>query len=98
MEPDAPSPETSNGTAPRRRDAARSRPVLPLPTDRIKLPLQLKILQTVGRLGTDRKPIPADRLSDAINKEASPSTVQLSHSFFVACGWLERPSRGEYVA
>jgi hypothetical protein len=85
-------------TATVKRREARSRPAKPLPTDRMKIELQLRVLQTVGRLGTDKKPISPDRLADALNKEVSPSTVALSHSFFTDCGWLARLGRGEYAA
>jgi len=91
------SSQTSQQPAPARREA-RPRPAKPLPTDRVKLGLQIRILRAVGRLGTDKKPIPQDRLSDAIDKAAGPASVMLSHSFFTDCGWLTRVGRGEYTA
>jgi hypothetical protein len=64
----------------------------------MKLDLQIRILQTMGRMGTDKRSVSPDALSTAINKAVSASTVALSHRFFSECGWLERVGRGDYTA
>lgn len=90
------SAEQSAAKAPRKE--ARSRPVRPLPSDRMKFDLQLRILQTLGRMGADKRPVDAERLSEALGKTVSHYTVGLSHAFFIDCGWLEKAGRGDYVA
>jgi hypothetical protein len=92
-----PSSGSADGGEKQRREA-RARPAQPLPTDRIKLDVQLRVIQAIGRMSTDRKPIPNDRLSAALDNEVSRHSVALSHRFFVECGWLERVGRGEYAA
>jgi hypothetical protein len=94
----APPSEDGEGEAKKARREARQRPSKPLPTDRIKLDVQQKILQAIGRMSNDKKPIPNDRLSDALNGAASRYSVGLSHRFFVECGWLQMVGRGEYAA
>lgn len=98
MEPNLralPDDETGSNTR-ARREAPRARPSKPLPTDRMKFDVQLRVLQAMSRFGRNRNLDPI-RLSQAVNNEVSRHTVGLSNSFFVDCGWLERQGRGEYV-
>lgn len=85
-------------TTPGRRAAPRQRPSHSLPTDRMKMTVQVNVLQTLGRLsGTNRKPVSVELLGQAVN-EVSRHTVGLSNNFFVEMGWLEKAGRGEYAA
>lgn len=80
------------------RSAMRAKPAKPIPTDRMKFEVQVRVLQTLGRMGTDKRVIEPERLSQAMNNEVSKYTAPLSHGFFVECGWLEKVGRGEYTA
>lgn len=92
----------SNGTAAQSkkpRGQQRSRPGKSLPTDRMKFEAQQRCLAMYGKLsGHDRRPVTADRVSQAMNKEISHYTVGLSNAFFVDAGWLEKRGKGEYAA
>lgn len=93
----ADAPPTPPAAAPRREP--RARPKKSLPTDRMKWDIQLRVLQTFGRLsGASKRVVSPERLSEALNNEVSHYTVNLSHAFFVDCGWLEKRGRGEYAA
>lgn len=82
-----------------RRADQRKRPSKSLPTDRMKFEVQLRVLQTLGRLsGAGQRAIDSKHLSQAIKNEVSHYTVGLSHSFFVDAGWLEKRGRGDYTA
>ena len=88
--------ETTQSGAPTGRRPARSRPVKPLPTDRMKFEVQVRILDTAAQMG--KRTMDAEILSNAINNDVSHYTVALSHAFFVDSGWLERVARGEWRA
>jgi hypothetical protein len=80
------------------RQQQRQRATRPLPTDRMKFDLQIKVLQTTARLsGPGRRPVSAPDLSRAVGAVV-PATVILSHRFFRDCGWLEPRGRGLYAA
>ena len=60
---------------------------------------QQRCLAMYGRLsGHERRPVTADRVSQAMNKEISHYTVGLSNAFFVDAGWLEKRGKGEYAS
>lgn len=92
-------PSTDGAPAAARRREPRKRPSKSLPTDRMRFEVQLRVLQTLGRMsGSGQRPIDALRLSQAMNGEVSHYTVGLSHNFFFDAGWLEKRGRGEYAA
>jgi hypothetical protein len=81
-----------------KRQPQRQRPGKSLPTDRLKFDLQVRILQTLGRLsGPGKRAVEADDLSRAIGGVAT-TTVGLSNGFFRDSGWIDRQGRGRYVA
>jgi len=89
--------ETEPDTAKRARKQ-RSRPSKSLPSDRMKFEVQLRVLQTFGRLSTGGRVISPESLSDALNNEVSKYTAPLSHGFFVESGWVNKVGRGDYAA
>jgi hypothetical protein len=95
-------PETTRGetglNSPKKVRTQRSRPSKSLPSDRMKFEVQLRVLQTFGRLAAGGRVIDPERLSAALNNEVSKYTAPLSHGFFVESGWLNKVGRGEYTA
>jgi hypothetical protein len=82
----------------RDRQPQRARAAKSLPTDRMKFGLQVKVLQTIGRLsGPGKRAVTAQDLSRAV-EGVSEATIGLSHGFFLDSGWIERQGRGRYVA
>jgi hypothetical protein len=79
-----------------RRDA-RQRPQQSLPTDRLKLDVQLSLLEAYGTLsGPQRRDVTTDLLSQSIG--LSPATAGLCNGFFAASGWIEKHGKGRYIA
>jgi len=97
--PPAEERDRHHGAAPdRERQPQRQRPGKSLPTDRLRFDLQVRILQTLGRLsGPGKRPVTADDLSRAIGGVSS-TTVGLSNGFFRDSGWIDRQGRGHYAA
>jgi hypothetical protein len=88
----------TDGESPTGRQQQRQRAGRALPTDRMKMDLQVRVLQTLGRLSGQRKaPVNADDLSRAVG-DVAPSTVGLSNRFFKDAGWLDAAGRGRYAA
>jgi hypothetical protein len=78
--------------APQRQRAGRA-----LPTDRMKMDFQVRVLNAIGRLsGAGKRPVTAQELSKALEGIA-PTTVILSNRFFADAGWI-RNQRGQYTA
>ena len=88
MDPDTPLGETEPDT-PKKARTQRSRPSKSLPSDRMKFEVQVRVLQTFGRLAAGGRVIDPERLSAALNNEVSKYTAPLSHGFFVESGWLK---------
>lgn len=81
------------------RKQPRSRPTKSLPTDRMKIEAQQRVLVTIGKQsGTEKRAIDANRISQAMNREISHYTVGLSNGFFADAGWLEKRGRGDFAA
>lgn len=97
MEPSPPLSDDEPDT-PRKARTQRSRPSKSLPSDRMKFEVQVRVLQTFGRLSAGGRVIDPERLSAALNNEVSKYTAPLSHGFFVESGWLNKVGRGEYTA
>lgn len=97
MDPDTPLDE-AEPDSPKKARTQRSRPSKSLPSDRMKFEVQVRVLQTFGRLAAGGRVIDPERLSAALNNEVSKYTAPLSHGFFVESGWLNKVGRGEYTA
>jgi hypothetical protein len=77
--------------------AQRQRAGRALPTDRMKMELQVKVLEAIGRLsGAGKRAVTGQELSRAVGGLA-PATVILSNRFMADAGWIEN-KRGEYKA
>ncbi len=93
------SKQQPNGSPQSSRRQPRSRPAKSLPTDRMKIEAQQRVLVTIGKQsGTEKRTIDATRISQAMNREISHYTVGLSNGFFVDAGWLEKRGRGDFAA
>jgi hypothetical protein len=98
------SPADSGGTDGGSKEAGKSRApqvqsaALPLPTDRLVMDLQLKILQTIARLSGGRKaPIPPADVAKSAGDTAASSVVLVSR-FYVATGLVDKDAEGRYTA
>ena len=89
-------PQDGGGSQGPSRTPQRQRAARPLPTDRIKMDVQPKVLETIGRLsGAGKQPVNANELSKRVG--LVPATVILSNRFFADAGWIEN-QRGLYTA
>lgn len=70
----------------------RQRAGQPLPTDRLKREIQLKLLASFARL-SGRAGLPVSTVQVAESVKISAATAGLSNMFFVASGWLERKGK-----
>jgi hypothetical protein len=83
---------TDSARAPQRRRASRA-----LPTDRMKMDVQVRVLHAIGRLsGAGKRPVTAQELGKAVDGLAA-TTVMLSNKFFADAGWIEN-QHGRYTA
>jgi hypothetical protein len=76
----------------------RSRPNKSLPTERMKVDVQRRVLETFAKLsGPDKRFVTSENVGQAV-KDVSHHTVPLSNAFFVDAGWLVKQGRGSYAA
>lgn len=87
------SDSSGSGRGPQRQRATKG-----LPTDRMKMDRQIRVLRAVGRFSGPRKePVNAQVLSKAVDNIA-PATVILSNRFFADAGWIRNAGKGLYAA
>lgn len=81
---------------PQSKAAPRHRAAQPLPTERLRFEVQLKLLTAFARLsGRNAVPIATPAVAESVS--ISAATAGLSNMFFVASGWLE-PKGKQYAA
>jgi len=80
-----------------RRAAQRQRPQRSLPSDRLKMDVQKRLLRSIATLsGPGKRPVEAQDL--AASTGLSAASAGLCNSFFAESGWLVRVSKGKYAA
>ena len=79
------------------RSKQRQRPQHSLPTDRLKMDIQRKLLKSFATLsGPSKREIDGRDLAGSAN--LSPATAGLCNGFFADSGWIERTAKGKYAA
>jgi len=90
-------PPDNGGPGGSSRAAQRPHAKRALPTDRMKMDVQIRVLNAIGRLsGAGKRPVNAQELGKALEGLAA-TTVMLSNRFFADAGWI-RSERGQYTA
>ncbi|MGX5655503.1 hypothetical protein ACWKWC_12080 [Geodermatophilus nigrescens] len=88
-------PATPSGAGPRR---LRSRPSRSLPTERMRVEAQRRVLEAFAKLsGPDGRFVTSENVGQAV-KDVSHHALPLSNAFFVDAGWLIKQGRGAYAA